>query len=286
MQPVIESGLDPVGVAGANAIVLALQGLNFVLGQKNASVQRERVQAALAALEGEIAEIRQRKPDCGVLVLVYFNQTQVSPDSPIQPGPEFARIELGVGRDPREADKQRRGTARMFAGLSPTQTQSVNQQLWIPALHPVDAAPPRPPVPVFGLGTFTSRRPTLQDVEWSNMGGFDDEGTTRLKIPDGVEPRFHVLQLPVELTGVIPRPRDPELATHAVPQTTRNGLPVVRLDPGMPFSDVVAVALFPADQETVELFERAPPTAQLGTLLVADFDLVRWARPNQVRLLQ
>jgi hypothetical protein len=122
-------------------------------------------------------------------------------------------------------------------------------------------------------------------VEWSNLGGFDDEGQTRLEIPEGVSARFHVLKLPGEMSSIIMRDRDPpEVKTQAIPQSMRNGVPVVQLDPTMPFSDVAAAALFPADEVTLELFAQAPRTKQLGPLLVEDFDLAPWARPEQIKL--
>jgi hypothetical protein len=46
-----------------------------------------------------------------------------------------------------------------------------------------------------------------------------------------------------------------------------------------------AAALFPADQPTLELFTQAPQTVVYGPLLVQDFDLVRWAWPDQITLL-
>jgi hypothetical protein len=285
MAPVVVGGPNARGAAAADAAVLVLQGINFVLGWLNDRRQRERVHAALGALEGEITRLQQRRPDCGVLLVIYFTQIEGHPDSPIQPGPEFARIEMGVGRDPRTADKQRRGTPRLLPGLSPMQREQVSQQLWIPPPQPVEAMPPKPPLPVFGLATFSSRTPTLQDVEWSNLGGFDDEGTTRLTIPEGIEARFFVLQIPAEVASVIPRERDPEIKKQLVPQELRGGIPVVRLDPTMPFFNVAAAALFPADQATADLFGMAPRTTQLGPLLIEDFDLVRWARPEQIIML-
>jgi hypothetical protein len=138
---------------------------------------------------------------------------------------------------------------------------------------------------VAGLATFASRAPVLQDVEWTNMGGFDDEGTTKLTLAEGLEPRFHVLQLPATIESIIPFETNPQLKQTPLPLAVRDGIPVVDLDPVLPLSHVVAAALFPADQATVELFQQAPQTVQMGPLLVKDFDLVRWARPEQIRLL-
>lgn len=285
MTPVSTGGPDPRGVALANGAVLALQGINFVLGVINDKIQRERFEAEMALLRPVIEDARRRQPHHGVLMTVHYTLTESLPDSPIKAGPQFARIEWGVGRNPREARANIAEQPRLLPGLLPTQSEAVTQQLWVPPLEPVEVAPPNPPLPVAGLGTFASRTPVLQDVEWSNMGGFDDEGTSPLTVPAGMQPVFHLLQIPDTVASVIPRREDPEIKRQRVPTAVRNGFPVVRLDPWMPFSDVAAVALFPADNPTLELFGQTPPTVQFGPLLIANFDLIRWARPEQLRRL-
>lgn len=285
MEDIHIGGPDARGTAIGDGIILGLQGLNFVLGRLNEARQRRRLEEALAAREPEIARLRRERPDCGVVLAIHFRVTDGNPDSPIEPGPVFERIELGVGRSPREARKDLERTPELLPGLLESEHDVIVDTLWVPALKPQAPMPPPPPFPVFSLATFASRNPSLQNVKWTNRGGFDDEDPRQLSVPEGLEPRFYVLQLPAEFASLIPRAHDPEIMRQQLPLGTRNGMPVVRLDPWLPFFDVAAAALFPADQATADLFETAPPTSDQGTILTEDFDLIRWARPDQIKLL-
>jgi hypothetical protein len=285
MEPVHEGGPDARGTADGDGITLGLQGLNFVLSILNARTQRRRLEEALAAKEPEIARIRRERPDCGVLVRIVFRHTDGQPDSPLQPGPVFERVELGVGRTQRDADKDVRSAPRLLPGIADNESEVTEATLWVPALKPVAAAPPRPPFPAFALATFASRTPKLQNVEWSSRWGFDDEDSAAITVPDGVAPRFYVLQMPSEMPGLGGGKHDPEVERQTLPLDVRSGIPVVKLDPDMPFFNVAAAALFPADEATAELFGTAPPTINYNDILVDDFDLVRWARPEQIKLV-
>lgn len=276
------SGHSPRGEAIGQGVVIVLQGANFILNAINDERQGERARQALAAREPEIARLRTQSPTSGVLVIVYFRQSQGHPDSPLQPGAIFERVEVSSGRDERAAWRALAETPTLRSAVPPNSSEFITQQHWIEAIEPAAPAPPAPPLPTVGLATFASSKAVLQDVEWSNLEGFDDEGQTTLVIPPGMTPRFHVLELPDEIGSVIPRRTRSDLQRTRVPKAVRGGFPAVRLDPTLPFTDVVAVALFPADQPTLELFLQARSTRQLGPLLVRDFDLVRWARPEQL----
>ena len=285
MEPVREGGPNAAGAAVADGIVLALQGLNFVFARYNEHVQLGRLEEALGALKPQVARITQQRPECGVLLAIRFRQAEGHPDSPIHPGPVFAGIDVGVGADPREAQRDMVSQPELRAGLAPGEHETIAEMRWIPPRRPQAPKVPPPPLPVFCLATFVSDTPELQNVEWTNLGGFDDEARTRLSLRPGVTPRFYVLQMPKWIHSVIPREQNPEQKETLLPLATRDGFPVVELDPLMPFFDVTAAALYPADQATLELSQQAPATVQMGPLLIDDFDLVRWARPDQIKTI-
>jgi hypothetical protein len=61
----------------------------------------------------------------------------------------------------------------------------------------------------------------------------------------------------------------------------------VNLDPSLPFCDVTAAMVFPADDATNELFESARPTKdRLGQLAhYINVRMMRWVRPENLRVI-
>ena len=103
----------------------------------------------------------------------------------------------------------------------------------------------------------------------------------------GVEPRFHVLALPREMTAAVPSASDPHDKTGAIDQDVRGGLPVARLDVYVPFGHDVAAAIYPADAATAKLFDEAPAIVNWRLLVPRRdaYTLVRWIDPAQIRVL-
>jgi hypothetical protein len=126
----------------------------------------------------------------------------------------------------------------------------------------------------------------LQDVEWNGILGFDDEGTTRLKPAADATPAFIILD-PPELLRWRNDGREIKTKLPREWQPAEGGkVPVVNLDPDIPFFHVTAAMVFPADDDTEELFETARATKDnLGQLShYTNFRMVRWVRPENIRI--
>ena len=78
-------------------------------------------------------------------------------------------------------------------------------------------------------------------------------------------------------------------AVPVEPRAPREGpsVPSVDLDPGTPFADVHAVAVFPDNDVTRMAFEHAPATV-VGAWLppLPNFELLRSVRPEDLRVMQ
>ena len=160
--PVELAQLPTGGEAKANFHGLVLDMANATLNRINDEIQKRRAKEALAALEPRIARIRHQRPDCGVLLIPIYRQIDPDGFSALRPGPGLVDIVLGVGRDVREADLNRLNMPLSAPGSAEHDFEG--ERTWIPALRPVDPAPPDPPWPAVALATFSSRSPTLTDV--------------------------------------------------------------------------------------------------------------------------
>lgn len=287
MRGTTVSGPSPRGTAALQGAALALSGVNFVLNVINDDIQRERVQQALGQLEPDIRRRRQRNPELGILVIIHFRQVQGPPESAIQPGPEFRFIDTGTGRTRDEAFEDWRSTPAIREAL-PLNVREFKQEVWLPPSVTPSVRSIRAPWPRAALATFREGTAQLQDVEWGGVTGFDDEGSSPLDVPEGLRPRFLVLQVPRTLTffnGSVPVKVDIPIRT--VPAAAGGSIPVVDLDPWVPFANVRAACVFPADDATQDLFGTARATKdnlnQLG--IYPNFSRARWVRPEHVRVL-
>jgi hypothetical protein len=284
-RPAAAGALNARGVAQADALGLALDTLNVELNRINDAEQKRRTGEAIHALRARVEKLQRERPDCGVLLIVVKRQLPVDPHSAIKPGPRFAGVELGVGRDEWEADRNREDSSIPPPREGETDTEA--ERIWFPAPHPADPQVPPPPWPSVALATFGSKAPTLTEVWWANLpSGFDDRGTQPLDVPPGVEPRFHVLAPPASMKAEIPDFRGRWVEENPIARGTSDGLPVARLDVYVPFDRDVAVAIYPADAATARLFATVAPTRHWQLLRgVRNFDLVRWVTPDQIALL-
>ena len=276
---------DAYGDAKSGAVSAGIDLLFVAYNRRNATVQKELEQAERRRLQAEIDAVRNARPELGVLLIVSNEQT-VDPTGFSQGklGPRFAGIQVGYGRDAREAEAQIGVSAFSSAGAA---SHFEKTSVWIEARRPVNPPPPAPPFPAVSLATFRSPNPTLIDVAWAlTPFGFDDLGTMPLDVPPGFEPRFYVLKLPATMESAVPSVANPGFERGAIAQTTRDGLPVARLDVYVPFDHDTAAAIYPADAATAAVFQGVPATRHWRLLdCVPGFDLVRWVSVDQITVI-
>ena len=269
-------------------MTVVFMGANFILNTMNDDTQRRRVKEALDAIEPELCSERQRHPELGVLLVIYYTQYQAPEESLIRPGAVFDRVSsFYLGRTQDEARDVLRATPMVHANLGP-KTKVLTQEIWVPPIIPPSVRDIRAPFRSVALATFAAGRSILQVVEWGGITGFDDEGTTRLSL-GSQSPRFLILQVPSKLSfhngGFLVDVKIPIIQRNAQSGGT---IPVVNLDPVMPGFNVSAACVFPADDATDLLFAAAPATRdnlnRLG--IYTNFGKVRWVRPENVRVLQ
>jgi hypothetical protein len=198
----------------------------------------------------------QVKVYAGSPLVFFYTQAQPAPDSPLMPGAVFGHIEMATGltRDEARADWLSRPHLR--TGLPP-RTDEHTQEVWLPPPQPAPVSSIRTPFPSVGLATFAPGRSSLQDVNWGGATGFDDEGTSDLRVPDGAQPRFLILQVPASLRWRAGAEHTTSIPIEEHAAAEGGSVPVVNLDPIVP-GDVSAACGFPADDATREVFETAP----------------------------
>ena len=264
--------------------MLGLQGVNFALNWLIDREQRALVEARLREIEPSIAAERQRLPDHGVILLIYYHQVIAPRDSLIQPAAVFSHIRWAIGRTQDEA-MQNLASRASIDPAPPQGSRALSSRIWIPPLQRSGIETLRTPFPRAGLGTFAPNRAVLQDVGWNGINGFDDEGTTRLSAGSFM-PRFLLLDPPSEISWVWGQ----RLMSTSIPLVQRaaaNRGPAIKavdLDPVVPFGSVSAVPVFPYDEQTDLLFAAAPATADnLGQLRqFPNLGKMRWVRPENI----
>jgi hypothetical protein len=270
----------------AAGMTLAFMGVNFVLNLLNDRVQEGRVREALNRLEPPLRSQRHDHPELGVLLVFHYSQQQAPPDSLIRPGATFETVNFYTGRTQDEARDVWQNTP-MVRVLHPSDILESTQTVWIPPVLPPSVLDIRTPFRSVALATFAPGRAVLQNVEWGGVTGFDDEGTT--PVTPGAQPaRFLILQVPNTVAFFNGGMR----INVTIPISQRRAqsggsIPAVDLDPILPFSDVSAACVFPADDATDQLFAQARATHDnLGQLdIYTNFGKVRWVRPENIRVL-
>lgn len=250
---------------------LVFQGIHILLNWVNDKKQLQRVHQALEQQETETTKIRSQSPSMGVLLIIFYS------------GNVFSHIEKGIGRTRDEAEEQWRNLDKI---LSSDSKQS--QQIWIPPFQTASIGFIRSPFPSVAIGTFAEGKNVLQNVEWGGVTGFDDEGQTTLSSQANNKPQFLILKVPEKIVwfnGSMPMTTSLSVQYRAAAEG--GNIPVVNLDPIMPFSNVEAACVFPADDATDALFKTASPTRdhlnQLGRFV--NFGKVRWIRPENIKII-
>ncbi|MGD9045946.1 MAG: S8 family serine peptidase, partial [Desulfobacterales bacterium] len=270
--------------AGAG-LTVGLMGLNFGLNWLNDRRQQRRVQERLDQLEPAIQRVRQRRPDHGILLEIYYHQVQAPPDSLIRPGPVFSHIEWASGRTRDEA-RQNKQSQASIRPAPPRGSREQVSRIWIRPLRPSSVGSLRTPFPKAGFGIFAVNKAILQDVEWGGVTGFDDEGQTRLRLPASPTPRFILLDPPRTINWLWGR----QWKSKSIPivrrrtATGRDTVKAVDLDPSNPFGNVAAVPIFPYDDFTDRLFSTAPATDDNLNQLRSYTNIrkMRWVRPENI----
>ncbi|TWE21912.1 uncharacterized protein DUF4157 [Kitasatospora atroaurantiaca] len=282
-EPPIEAGPSPKGTAAIGGIFVAFQGINFVSNLINDHIQGKRAQQALDAIAPEVARNRAAHPNAFTLVVLVYSQVEAPSESLIQPGPVFSHLETGSGvtKDEARRDWQRTPQLRAAGG------RVRQEEMWIPPVQQAGPAAMARPFPRAALATFAVGRAILQDVEWGGLTGFDDEGTTKLTVPADVQPRFIVMRVPSPLRWFYEGVHDTVIPVEERAAAEGGSIPVVNLDPSMPFADVSAACVFPADDDTAALFAAGPPTRDnLGHLRGrVNLQEARWVRPENIQVL-
>jgi hypothetical protein len=275
---------SPRGSGAVAAIQLAFMGLNFVLNWLNDEEQGRRVREALEQTQPYVERLQSERPDQGILLVFFYSQFVPPPDSPIQSGAIFSHIEIGTGATPSEGMLNRPPSVSRGLGNA---ERLLTSTVWIPPLQPQGFAARQAPFPKVALATFVPGRASLQDVAW--FAGFDDEGVSTLTVTENITPRFFILRVPEIILTVISRKATGRVEVPVEERSAGEGgsIPVVNLDPTIPFSNVGAACIFPADDATEQLFRNTPPTIGYGQLsMFPNIESARWARPEQIKILQ
>lgn len=284
MRPITVGGPSATGQARGGAIEFLLALVRQSIYYFGGRVQQSKAQSDLKALGERIEKDRRSCPTKGVLVSLQFIVLQGAKGA-AGSGDAFRYTTYlyGKGATPSEArrDQARHGLVRQGTRSN---EKYAYQPVWFAPLQPVGRL--RRPFPVVGQGCFVEGRVKLQDVLWTTLQGFDDEGQTRLA-GSGDSFCFDVLRPPKGIvtthgsTGVV-----------AIPTVWRPAgqggqrLPVVDLDTSG-IGSVTAAMVFPADAHTEQVFGRAPATKQkpLGTIRgIVNLDRIRWVRPENIQM--
>jgi hypothetical protein len=252
------------------ALVLVIQGANFIIERYVAHREAARVREAIRAKENYLEGYRNNNRSIGVLIWIYFDDALFVPP-----------LEFSYGSTMREAMGSAQATVR------PRSTDV--SVAWLPPRDPPSFSHYQPPFSRVALATFNSGI-VFQDVKYTKLFGFDDQGeSVPPPQPPGFFARFWILETPTQISEYY----DNRYNTANVDVTTRrlaSGQPIqcFDLDPTW-FSvgnDSVFMA-FPADDATNELLFRRvrgihDPMRQLRAY---DLEFVRWVSPERARLL-
>jgi hypothetical protein len=281
-------------------VQLGFQGANLIIQAINDRIQARRMKEYWDKLEPNIAARLRDDPSLGVLIVVYYSRRQkvgAENESPLEHVTVFQSIVPAYGYIKSEA---LRALATRPPGISAVgEGELLSESHFIPPRQPVDVRKLSTPFPKLGLATFVPGREKLQGVRWRGILGFDDLSETKLNVPAGMTARFLYLDPPSEIRwfdGSIKY--DTEIdrawispAEVAQPILFSSYLPVIELDTTnwllKPIYPKRAGMVFPADAATARLFQTTPPTKDKGALRnYPNMHLVRWVRPEDVRLLR
>jgi hypothetical protein len=282
--------------AGFEAAQFVLQGYAYVIQTITDRNEIRRFNEKWARMEPAVSGTLRRDPSLGALVKVYHSRRRKKAqenDSVIEWETYFQDITVAYGYT--KADALLKDTQPRMGPAG--EGDIIPQSFWIEPRQPVDVTKLRAPFPKDALATFVPGRATLMDVEWRGVTGFDDKGRRDLDVPDWLTPQFFVLRAPSKIRfwhggGGYPDTKELDLAGEWPAETVVKGPPLlvttVELDSWINPRSKSAAIVFPANEATKWLFEKAPRTRDISGQLYAfnDLDLVRWVEPENMRILR
>jgi hypothetical protein len=273
-----QTPLKTKAAAGAALAALGVNiAFNWIIGWQN----EKRIEAALAAREGELKAVQLGDVTSGILLTFRFTGGVTSGEGPTAAA-RFETLSYVTGRTQDEARQTWNNQPRLEAG-------SRYEFVWIPPLSPV-AVPPPGWSPV-ARGTFADlKKVEFQRLEFAQIGGFDTDGTlgphdfSKLGIASGWE--FIILRVPNEIPYYGPG------GGHKTRKVTVGDLSVEGGQvPAMIVDGIACVAVVAANNDTLEFFNYRGIAARTriddkvnALRAVVNIDEVRWLRVDQIRL--
>jgi hypothetical protein len=294
-----EYGPSAVGNAKFQLARLLLGLADYAIQWINDEVQKKRFEERWAKLRPGVEATLDADPQNGVLIMIYYYRRKkvgAENESPLQHTTVFKDIAVAYG--------QTREDARIRYALRPTIIEAgpgemiVDDSVFHPPKNPVDVTKLWTPFPKAGLATFIPGKEKLARVKFSGSLGFDEKhfSVARLDVPAGVTPRFLYLWPPSEITymnggrqksvDVKWKYSDEAERTHADIGPMFYGVPIVELDSWINPGDFTAAMVYPADNVTARVFKTGRTVDNLDQLKAYGLDLMRWVRPQNMRILR
>jgi predicted nucleic acid-binding protein len=296
--PIVEHGPNAAGDAKFQGATLAIEGVNFLLQKFNNVIQARRFQEAWKSRwEGEVRRRLDADPQLGALISIYYSKDKGDAESAIDTVTIFLGIRVGFGLDRAEAVRDLISQSSISGGRA-----DVGDTVWIRPREPMDIGRLKLPFgcAVAGLATFVPGKAELVRVQFSSMNGFDEKwfSTRDVDVPAGTTPRFYYLWPPDEVVYFrdgkwrteevgwkISRDAD---VSHGQVDPVLNGVPAVKLDSSINPYDFAAAMVWPADNTTANLFQRAGAATddKYGLLDRYGIGPMRWVKPECIRILK
>jgi hypothetical protein len=304
-----EHGPSSGGEAAFQAGVLLLQGANelskYLLKKIYGPVQQRRFEEVRNRKMPFIEQQLNEDPQLGAMIFVYYSTFQGGEASVVDAGtPIFNDLHVAFGFTKDEALRAYNSVAHITA-VGPGSVY-IGDTIWIKPRAPLDIKKLQLPVgaEVAGLATFVPGKEKFVRVSYSILAGFDDRALSRerVEVPKDMVPRFFYLWPPKCITYMyngMAKQADVDTAMSGDADESANviikpfkGIPVVKLDshfnPSTWVSDgATAAMIWPADNATANLFQTTQSTSDpRGLLAGKGFGMVRWIRPEFVRVLR
>lgn len=263
--------------AGAALVILgASVALNSLIERGNA----RRIQEQFAAREPELAKEQQENPTLGFLVALRFSGGGAGLEGTTASA-RFESLSWQRGYTRSETEARWNSTPRFG--------ESTYEFVWIDPLVTPSPSVVATPFEKVALARFADiSRIGFQKVQFKEWGGFDTNGVngpidaTKWRRTDARSYRFLVLRMPPRITirNVVGRPATKDVRSVDV-QVAGGSVPAVDL------GDATAVAVWPAEAATEELFAHTDRVSDKEGKLspVVNIDRVRWLRPAQVQVV-
>lgn len=269
----------------AGLILLGLIG-NYLKG-KVEEKENAKAQAAIEQSAGTIQQALDADPGSGVLVILHFVKTVSRQESVVDTPEIFSFMRWGKGPT---RDEARRNAS---TGLSPAPGDGqaeIRHEVWYKP-GDADAAiqSARPPFKVVAYGKFkldAQRRAKFQAVSFDPTFGFDDEFEQARTIPESIDPRFAILQSPLEIIWYNLSGRQTTMIPTLRANTSDGAeVTVVDLDPVVRLG-AKALPIFPIDKDCETVFSTVESTRVSGNWLGAYVNMpsVRWIRPENIQI--